>query len=73
MCLGIPVKIKKISGSAATVESGGVRKEVNIAFVPKAKAGDYVILHAGFAIQILDEKEALLTLRDLDEIAKAGK
>ena len=58
MCLAIPAKIIKINKNIAEIESLGVIKEVDITLVPDAKIGDYVIVHAGFAIQIIDKKEA---------------
>lgn len=67
MCLGIPVKIKEINGQEALVEKEGLKQVVRIDFVPEAKAGDYVIVHAGFAISVLNEEEAQETLRLLKD------
>lgn len=61
MCLAIPAKITKITKNIAEVETMGVKKEVDITLVPEVKTGDYVIVHAGFAIQAIEEKEALVT------------
>lgn len=61
MCLAIPARILKIKDNKATVESLGVKKEVEISLVPDARKGDYVIIHAGFAIQIVEKEEALAT------------
>jgi len=58
MCLAIPSKILSVKGHIAEIDVGGNTKEVNITLTPEAKAGDYVLLHAGFAIQIIDEKYA---------------
>ncbi len=60
MCLGVPVKIIEITEdkNSAICEYQGVRRKVNIRFVPDVKIGDYVILHAGFAIQKVEEKSA---------------
>ncbi|HHY30575.1 MAG TPA: HypC/HybG/HupF family hydrogenase formation chaperone [Syntrophaceticus sp.] len=58
MCLAIPSKILKINGPLAEVDIGGNVKEVNIMLTPEAKVGDYVLLHAGYAIQVIDEKSA---------------
>jgi hydrogenase expression/formation protein HypC len=63
MCLAIPSKIVKIDGAEAEVEVGGVVKRANLAFLDASKVGDYVLLHAGFAIQKVDEKEALESLK----------
>ena len=61
MCLAIPAKILQIKDSKALIESLGVKKEVEISLIPDAKKGDYVIVHAGFAIQIVEKEEALAT------------
>jgi hydrogenase expression/formation protein HypC len=62
MCLAIPVKVTKIEGRKATVEVEGVVREAALDLVEDVKVGDYLLLHAGFAIQKLDEKEAEITL-----------
>ncbi|MBU0701939.1 HypC/HybG/HupF family hydrogenase formation chaperone [bacterium] len=72
MCLGIPVKIMKISDSLADVEIGGVRRQASLALVDDVGVGDFVILHAGFAIQRVDEDDAKETLRLLKEIGVIG-
>jgi hydrogenase expression/formation protein HypC len=61
MCLAIPAVVNKINKNIAEIESMGVIKEVEISLVPEVKVGDYVIIHAGFAIQIIDKEEALIT------------
>ncbi len=61
MCLAIPAKVNKINGNTAEVESFGVTKKVDISLTPEVKVGDYVIVHAGFAIQLMDKKDALIT------------
>lgn len=63
MCLAIPGKIETIDNHQAEARSGmvsfgGIRKSINLAFVPDAENGDYVIVHAGFAIAKLNEQEA---------------
>ena len=71
MCLGIPVKVIEIKKDGmAMAEIAGVRREIGIQLVPDVKVGDYVILHAGFAIQILDENEAQETLDLLRQISQ---
>ncbi|WP_288129103.1 HypC/HybG/HupF family hydrogenase formation chaperone [Microbulbifer sp.] len=77
MCLGIPGRIESITNPApmersARVSFGGIRKEINIAFVPEAGVGDFVIVHVGFAISVVDEKEACRIFHYLDEIGEAG-
>jgi hydrogenase expression/formation protein HypC len=64
MCLAVPGKIVSIEGQdqimrAGRVNFGGIVKEVNLSYVPEAKVNDYVIVHVGFALSIVDEKEAL--------------
>jgi hydrogenase expression/formation protein HypC len=66
MCLAIPGKIESISGSdedilnkKGRVNFGGIMKEVCLAYVPEARVGDYVIVHVGFALSIVDQEEAL--------------
>ena len=69
MCLAIPVRILSIEGDEAEVELGGVVRRVSIALTPKARVGDYVLLHTGYAIGVVDEEEAEQTLKLLEEIA----
>jgi hydrogenase expression/formation protein HypC len=61
MCLAIPARITKINKNIAEVESLGVKKEIDVSLVPDVNVGDYVIVHAGFAIQLIDEKDALIS------------
>lgn len=68
MCLGIPVKIVEQRGTIGIGEIGGVKREVDLRLVDDVRVGDYVILHAGFAIQRLDEQEAKESLRLLEEV-----
>ena len=83
MCLAIPGKIESIAGDdslsrSGKVNFGGIVKEVNLAFVPEAEIGDYVIVHVGFAISRLDEAEAtkvfdyLKQMSELDELGAAA-
>lgn len=58
MCLAIPAKIEQMSGNKATVELEGYRTDVLTSLVPEAKVGDWVLVHAGFAITVLDEADA---------------
>ena len=62
MCLAVPMKIKVIEGKIALCDLDGVERRVAVDLVPKAKVGYYVIIHAGFAIEILDERQAEETL-----------
>lgn len=68
MCLAIPMKIKKIKGDFAQVEAGKLTRTINIAMLPRVSRGDYVIVHAGFALQIVDPLKAKETLKLLNEI-----
>ncbi len=70
MCLAVPVKVLQIDGLKAIVELGGLTRQASIMLVPDTQVGDYVLLHAGFAIQKLDEKEAEETIRLFAEIAE---
>jgi len=71
MCLAIPAKVLSIKDETAQVDFGnGVLREVSVMLV-EARTGDYVLVHAGYAIQVLDEKEAEETLRLWDEILKS--
>ncbi len=74
MCLAVPGKIIDIQGTDPLLKMGrvsfsGVLREVSLAYVPEAKEGDYVIVHAGFALSLLDEAAALETLSDFASIA----
>lgn len=61
MCLAVPARIISMKDNLALVESLGVTREVDVSLVPEAKTGNYVIVHAGFAIQLVDEEEAMIT------------
>lgn len=68
MCLAIPMKVVEIDGEFGTVELGGVRRKAGLQLIEEVKIGDYVIVHAGFAIEKLDEDEAQETLRLIQQI-----
>lgn len=74
MCLAVPGKIIEIYEKAGLlmgkIDFGGVTREACLAYVPEAKVGDYTIIHVGFALNLLDESEALETLRLFDQIAE---
>jgi len=70
MCLAIPALIKSIEGKEAEVEIGGIGRRASLWLTPEAKVGDYVLLHTGYAINIVDQEEAEETLRLLEEMAK---
>ena len=69
MCLAVPALIKKIDGVMAEAELAGNETSVNVLFTPEVKVGDYVIMHAGYAISIMSSTEAQETLELLGEIA----
>ena len=70
MCLAIPARVKSIDGVEAEVEIGGVSRKASIMLTPEAKVGDYVLLHTGYAINVIDEEEAQETLKIFEEIAE---
>jgi len=70
MCLGVPMRVYSIDGSTARVELGGVTKEISTMLLPSAAVGDYVIVHAGFAIERIDEEAAHRTIAYLHEIGE---
>ena len=72
MCLAIPAKIVSCTGDIATVDVSGVRRSVNIAMIEDPQVGDYVLLHAGFAIQKWTETEARELQVLLDEVTAAA-
>ena len=68
MCLGIPMLIVEATGNDAIAESGGVRKSIRLDLLDGASIGDYVLIHAGYAIEKLDTDEALETLELLRQV-----
>jgi hydrogenase expression/formation protein HypC len=79
MCLAVPGKLLSIDGAdelrTGRVSFGGIVKEVNLACVPEVKIGDYVVVHVGFALSIVDEAEAQITLdylRQIEELQLLG-
>ena len=68
MCLAIPLKLIEIDGKNAVGESMGMRRNLRVDFIPEPKIGDYVIVHAGFAIERLPEKQALEDIDAWEEI-----
>ena len=72
MCLAVPAKIVAMTGDTATVDMEGVRRNVSMMLLLDAKVGEYVIVHAGFAIGRLDEKEAEETLKMIRDVLGSG-
>jgi hydrogenase expression/formation protein HypC len=69
MCLAIPSKIVKIENGIATIDVDGVQRKTSLLLVEDAGVGDYVIVHAGFALHKIDEVDAMESLRILKEAA----
>jgi hydrogenase expression/formation protein HypC len=68
MCLGVPARIESITGNEAKVVMGGIELRASLDLLDDTKVGDYVLVHAGFAIQKVDEEEANKTLELLKEL-----
>jgi hydrogenase expression/formation protein HypC len=69
MCLAIPAQVKSVDRLEAEVEIGGVRRTVSLWLTPDVQVGDYVYVHTGYVISVVDEEEALESLRLLRELA----
>jgi hydrogenase expression/formation protein HypC len=72
MCLAIPAQVKSIEGHEGNVEVGGISRKASFMLTPEVMVGDYVLLHTGYAISIVDETEAKETLKLLEELARQG-
>jgi len=72
MCLAVPALIKSIQGQQAVADIEGVTREISLQLTPEAKVGDYVLLHTGYAISIIDAAEAEETLKLLREMSEAS-
>jgi hydrogenase expression/formation protein HypC len=73
MCLAVPLRLISVNGTDAVGEVGGIQREVSVMMTPDVKVGDYVIVHAGFAIQVLDQQEAEENLELLRQIGEAAE
>ena len=73
MCLAIPMKLISIDGEQGTIESNGVSRAVNLCLTPEAREGDYVLVHTGYALNVIDPEEAARTLALMTEIAAHGE
>ncbi len=71
MCLAIPLELVEISGNQAVGQRDGVRRNIRVDFIPQPKVGDYVIVHAGFAIERLDPAQAEQDLAAAREVEEA--
>lgn len=72
MCLGVPMQVKSITNEMAVCEIDGVQREACLMMIDDVRVGDYVLIHAGFAIEKIDEDEACLTLQALREALDMG-
>lgn len=72
MCLGVPMQVKSIAHDMAICEIDGVQREASLMMIDDVKIGDFVLIHAGFAIEKIDEGEALLTLQALRDALALG-
>ena len=72
MCLAIPAKILSVDCTAAHCEMSGVTKDIDVTLTPEVKAGDWVIVHVGFALQVIDEEKAAATLAAMQSVADAA-
>ena len=73
MCLAIPALVRSINGLEAEVEVGGIRRTASVILTPEVKVGDYVLLHTGYAINVIDQEEAQKTLDLFSEILEETK
>ena len=71
MCLAVPLKLVEIHGTEALGEAMGTRRKIRVDFIPEPKVGDYVMVHAGFAIERLPERQALEDLETWEELDDA--
>ena len=71
MCLAIPLRIAEINGKDGIGEANGLRRKIRLDFIREPKIGDYVIVHAGFAIERMSEAQALENLRAIQEVTDA--
>lgn len=71
MCLAVPLELKEKNGADGVGEFDGVRRKIRLDFVPDARPGDFVIVHAGFAIEILDRTQALADREAYREVTNA--
>ncbi len=73
MCLAVPARIQSVIGHEAVVETTGITKTIDVSLTPSAKPGDWVIVHVGFALQIIDDAKAQETLAAMTAVAKETK
>ncbi|WP_196594732.1 HypC/HybG/HupF family hydrogenase formation chaperone [Pectinatus sottacetonis] len=69
MCLAVPAKIIEKNNMMATVDVEGIKRQISLMLLPDAQTGDFVLMHAGFAIQLIDKQEAEITTQLLKEVS----
>lgn len=72
MCLAVPVRVLSVDGDEAEVDIGGVGRKVSIMLTPEVQPGDYVLMHTGYSISVINEEEALETLDLLEQVLASG-
>jgi hydrogenase expression/formation protein HypC len=72
MCVATPMRLVKIDGDEGIVEEGGVRRKISLSLLGSAAIGDYLLIHAGFAIAIVDEEEAKLSIEAIEACSDEG-
>ena len=73
MCLAVPMQIESLEGNLAVVDAAGARRQISVAFLENAMVGDYVLVHAGFAIHKIDQQEAEETLKLLSQMGRDNR
>lgn len=74
MCLAVPAQLVRVNEFVGTIELSGIQRDCSLMLVPEAKVGDWILVHAGFAVQVVDEEEARLTMeafKELEELEEA--
>jgi hydrogenase expression/formation protein HypC len=70
VCLAVPARIEQIDGVNAVIELGGVRRRISLLLCPDARVGEFALVHAGFAISVIDEEEAAKGLAVFEEVGR---
>lgn len=72
MCLAVPVRVISVNGDEAEVDIGGVGRTISVMLTPEVQPGDYVLMHTGYAIKVINEEEAIETLDLLEQVLASG-
>jgi len=70
MCLAVPALVTSIDGIEAEADIGGIRRRISLWLTPEVRVGDYVLVHTGYALNVLDQEEAAKTLQLFEEIGR---